>query len=441
MPAKSERRQPTALTLRTYRVGFGDCFLLTFHYPDEARHVLIDCGTVAFPRSHTAKGRPPMLRVVEDIRDQCGGKLHAVIVTHRHRDHLSGFKPRKDGRGPGDILKACDPDVVLQPWTEDPALAAGAAAPGSPRTPGSHQTARAFTRALSDMHRVAAAALAETKRMRADVQKNIRQQLEFLGEDNLRNDAAVRNLMTMGRRHVYAHAGSDAGLARVLPGVTVHVLGPPTLEQAGDLHRARAVDQAEFWHLQALSSAPSTRRPRALFKGALDLRTHAAPPQVRWFIPRVRNLRGESLLDLVRVLDGAMNNTSLVLLFEVGGKKLLFPGDAQIESWEYALRRAENREEVKRLLADVHVYKVGHHGSLNATPKSLWRLFRHRSPARGAGRLISLLSTLPGKHGRKERGTEVPREALLKELERHSELVSTHALRGRTLRHHLIIPL
>ena len=73
-----------------------------------------------------------------------------------------------------------------------------------------------------------------------------------------------------------------------------------------------------------------------------------------------------------------MNNTSLILLFEVNGKKLLFPGDAQLENWSYAVKDADDADATRALLADVDVYKVGHHGSLNATPKKLlWEAFRN----------------------------------------------------------------
>ena len=42
---------PKKLTIRAYGVGFGDCFLLTFHYAGKTgdRHVLIDFGTTQKP--------------------------------------------------------------------------------------------------------------------------------------------------------------------------------------------------------------------------------------------------------------------------------------------------------------------------------------------------------------------------------------------------------
>src|SRR5574342_452499 len=112
-------RRPNRLTIRTYDVGFGDCFLLTFHYGRTKRHVLIDFGST----SPAKKGKPLEGVIAEDIARVTGGKLHAVVVTHRHADHISGFTPRK-GKGPGDVIRKCAKNaLIIQPWTEDPAVA------------------------------------------------------------------------------------------------------------------------------------------------------------------------------------------------------------------------------------------------------------------------------------------------------------------------------
>ena len=115
----------------------------------------------------------------------------------------------------------------------------------------------------------------------------------------------------------------------------------------------------------------------------------------------------------------------MILLFEVNGKKLLFPGDAQIENWSYALQQ----EKVQKLLEDVDLYKVGHHGSLNATPKSLWKLFKKRSTRKSADRLQSIVSTMAGKHGSPPK-TEVPRKPLVETLLKESNYFTTQDLRG-----------
>ena len=84
---------------------------------------------------------------------------------------------------------------------------------------------------------------------------------------------------------------------------------------------------------------------------------------------------GESL---ALKLDAATNNTSLVLAFELQNTKrvLLFPGDAQVGNWESwhdcgwseenGLKKGETVT-AKDLLARTVLYKVGHHGSHNAT--------------------------------------------------------------------------
>jgi hypothetical protein len=125
-----------------------------------------------------------------------------------------------------------------------------------------------------------------------------------------------------------------------------------------------------------------------------------------------------------------MNNTSVILLFEVGKKKLLFPGDAQLENWQFAL----SQDKFTSLLSSVNVYKVGHHGSLNATPKSLWKLFKNKSEKKkAASRLKSLMSTMEGKHGHTTARTEVPRRTLVNALNRESDLFTTQKVKPADL--------
>jgi hypothetical protein len=144
------------------------------------------------------------------------------------------------------------------------------------------------------------------------------------------------------------------------------------------------------------------------------------PWDARWYRYRAQAEFAESLLSIVRTLDRAMNNTSLVLLFEIEDTCLLFPGDAQWENWEYALGQTKYRTLLKR----VNLYKVGHHGSLNATPRTLWKDFTHKGSTKKPHRLLSMLSTKDGVHGETPE-TAVPRTTLVNALKRQSTLTDT----------------
>jgi hypothetical protein len=373
-----------------------------------------------------------LVQVAEQIREDCGGKLALVVATHRHADHISGF-----GGEPGRIIAELDVDLVLQPWTEQPDLAPDATAPisDSPSVSGSKaRPARAMRSAvarLEDMHVVAALVHQEAQRMRAvkgagGVPKTVVDQLEFLGAENLSNAQAVKALRNLGRRRVYAHFGTKLPVGRRLPGVKINVLGPPTLEQSKSIARQAARDPNEFWHLAAATAnAALTAQPTPIFPEAPIADRH--PQEARWLIPKINKMSAEELLGLVRILDDAMNNTSLILLFEIGETLILFPGDAQIENWRYALQDAPNAKKTCTRLAKTSVYKVGHHGSLNATPKKLlWEAFeRLKVTEPEDARLTTLLSTLAGKHGSTSRGTEVPRKTLLDALTQRSRLITT----------------
>ncbi|MDX6612028.1 MAG: hypothetical protein QOD75_1214 [Blastocatellia bacterium] len=439
---------PATVKVRAYQVGFGDAFLLTFEYPeaeqesDRERHVLIDFGSTGMPKGVDSSEQ--MMKVAEDIRKRCGPKLHMIVASHRHKDHISGFATNRAGTATGDIIASLNPDIVVQPWTEEPQAQDPPAGDLPVPEPSPAQKAtKEYLSSLDNMNARAGVAHAEatyltSAKFRMPLEEDLADQITFLSEDNVPNKLAVANLVRMGARpgakNHYVSYGYKLDLTELLPGVTARFLGPPSLEQHAAIRKERSEDENEFWmlhaathgfwHLQAATGElirDLTADNSQLFPEANTYEDYF-PSHDRWFIRQLRTLRGEQLQGLVRILDKSMNNTSVILLLEAGGKKLLFPGDAQIENWEYALKTDDNL----KLLKDVHLYKVGHHGSRNATPKTLWKNFAGKGAKDSTDdRLKTVISTMKGKHGHSKSQTEVPRTTLANELTTLSDCTST----------------
>jgi hypothetical protein len=414
---------PKTLTLRSYGVGFGDCFLLSFHYDGNRgdRHVLIDFGMTQKPPNPVDD---LMKKIAKDIASVVGKRLHVVVATHRHADHISGFATTRKGTGPGDIIAKLEPQLVIQPWTERP---------DAPKD--FKGTEKAITALANDALRLSLTHMSAVARGSIEEAKHLPRaaasQITFIGKDGVSNMSAVENLAKMGKKTEYVQYGSKIPvLKKLLPGVKVSILGPPTIKQKSDVLNQNPVNKEEYWHFNSFwklraATAEISADGANLFPDAPVYRRYdQIPTENRWFIQQLKESRANHLLGIVRAMDNALNNTSVILLIEAGKKKLLFPGDAQWENWEYTLKKDLDK------LKDVNVYKVGHHGSLNATPKTLWEAFSHRSTNKDApNRLMTVMSTrTDSKHGDPKNDSEVPRGKLVRALKRLSEHRSTQEL-------------
>ena len=387
--------------VRMYQVGFGDCFLLSFEYAGQAepaRHVLIDFGT-----RQLAVGLN-LADIAREIDARTDGGPDVVVLSHRHQDHMSGF----GGSGTEAVVSRWRPRLVVRSWTEDPAAPADATGPGGTSVRAGLNQGRAFAGALSQ-------AIAASRRgLRADVRE--------LALAQLANQAAIDrlNAWSQAGRGVYVNYGHPLALDAVVPGVQVHVIGPPTVAQHPAVAKERSTSP-EYWQLYQGLAATGGLDPAAGTQTVADERL--VGPQ-RWLVERLQAPQLRSLLRIVTALDHAMNNTSVILLIQAGDRRLLFCGDAQIENWEYALSFAPDREQVLDLLRGVDLYKVGHHGSRNATPRTLFNLWTE--PATRDRTMTALMSTKTGVFpGTAGSHTEVPRETLITALRQRTSLSAT----------------
>jgi hypothetical protein len=439
---------PKKISLRSYQVGFGDCFLLSVGYSDDTeRHILIDFGTTALLKSLKTTQAAWMKKVADDIADRCNNKLDIVIATHRHADHVRGLNP----------------ELVIQPWTEDPKIARDAevrfntlADPDKAlvdRDGVEKASSQSFAASLNNMHWVSKSIFGEARNL-SDINKfnqpisaSLQEEIEFIADDNIANESAVRNLASMGSKRIYINYRYDlnAEIKDILPEVKVTVLGPPTIEQHKGV-KSETDKDAEFWMFQAMHKnfwgmqSATSELTGKLISGEAELFPGApsdnvsVPSHDRWFVRQLRKIRATQLLGLVRILDDAMNNTSLILMFEIGNYKLLFPGDAQIENWEYSLKFAAEKDANLKLIKETDLYKVGHHGSRNATPITLWKTFGNKKKGIDAGEKVlkSVISTMGDengnfKHGKRANNSEVPRDTLVTQLKELSDYHTTQS--------------
>src|SRR4051794_36065316 len=80
------------ISVRMYRQGLGDCFLITIPRKTGGPfRMLIDCGIVLGAEGADAA----IKKVVSDLKTTVDGKpkphIDVLVVTHEHWDHVSGF--------------------------------------------------------------------------------------------------------------------------------------------------------------------------------------------------------------------------------------------------------------------------------------------------------------------------------------------------------------
>jgi beta-lactamase superfamily II metal-dependent hydrolase len=350
------------LRVRMYRVGFGDFFLLSVPTKTGAGHILIDCGV-------HARDLGTIRDAVTQMAKDCSNHLALVIMTHRHADHISGFGTCSD------IFAQISVDRVWMPWFEDrddkKAVALQASLTAMAGQLGQQFRARLAARAQPDPATEQMLSMAE----------NV---TGALGAAGVSANQKALNVLHGGfktpRKPDYYKAGDVAKLPPDLEeaGLTAQILGPPI-----DDALIKQMTNKNQQYLAGASDADDQSEKLKPFPDAFrasheDYSNRAfelyGPDQI---IRMINGAQPDVLAAQALAADQNLNNQSLVILFSFGGKNLLFAGDAQWGNWENFLYggaygtpgHTKLTETAQTILNKIDFYKVGHHGSANATPK------------------------------------------------------------------------
>lgn len=351
--------------IRMYRHGLGDCFLVTLPRAKSADpyRILIDCGVIL----GTADAGAKMKDVVNDIVRESNGKIDLLLATHQHWDHLSGFIQAEEA------FKNLKVEEVWLAWTEDPADALAQA------------LRKERVQALASL-RLGVGAL----RMAGDAggASEVEDLIGFFGAvGGASTEDALAKAAAMGKVRYCRPGDPPAHLSD--PNARLYIMGPPhdeklirkTLPSAK--HPETYGIAAQSFNA-AVAAALTTSDDAAPFD---DLR--AIPNEIasgldffkrRYFGPgeeapawrRIDAAWLDGASELALALDSATNNTSLVLAIELADEDvLLFVADAQVGnwlSWQDLSWTVDGRDVTgPDLLGRTVFYKVGHHGSHNAT--------------------------------------------------------------------------
>jgi beta-lactamase superfamily II metal-dependent hydrolase len=345
------------LLVRLYNVGCGDCIFVRVPDRDRPYHFLIDCGN-CFKDS-----QQPLETAVDDVRrmvteapglpEDRVGHLDLVVATHKHWDHLKGFGSEEEA------LKKLKIDRMWLSVAMDD---------GHPQA--------AALRHLQGYAR-------DTLQRLEDRGLNLTSGLQALLMNAVGTEECVEVLTrrlaeAMGIDPLYVYRGieSELGAAEAGtqllsfkdPSISLRVLAPEKDIDGAYMGQARALLRRLYQHSRHIPrSVPEEQRE--------EWPSNISRSDFR----QLRTRMLHACLLAARAENYATNNTSVVLLLEWRGRRLLFTGDAEwtpaVEagtkegSWEVMWDNESVRADLE--VKSLDFLKVAHHGSRNATP---WHL-------------------------------------------------------------------
>jgi beta-lactamase superfamily II metal-dependent hydrolase len=414
--------------IRIYRHGLGDCILVRLRKENGSDYkILIDCGVALA----TEKAPDTMTAVVEDVIKETNGVIDVLAVTHEHWDHVSGFILAENS------FKKLEVGEVWVAWSED--LTDSLA----------QQLRKDHDQALAVLGASAARMALAGQTDRAAEILNI---VGLTGAAGEKTRTAFDKAKAMGRQEPklrywqpdaqpHAPHQQTAPIHLGDPAVTIYALGPPhdaklirkTLQSKSDpetyelkLDGAGTFPATVASLLQGVATdppfPPTTAIPIEHARGMQFFQdNYWANDSAQW--RRIDTDWLGAASDLALAMQSATNNTSLVLAMEFAdGDVLLFAGDAQVGnwlSWQDRKWTIDGREVTgPDLLERTIFYKVGHHGSHNATlrKKGLEMMGRLKTAAIPVDQVVA----------KKMRWGAMPLATLVEELDKRTK--------GRTFR-------
>ncbi|QOZ23831.1 MBL fold metallo-hydrolase [Bradyrhizobium sp. CCBAU 51753] len=365
----AERTGDPRALIRVYRHGLGDCILIRIPRKNGPMFkLLIDCGVAVAQKD----GAEKMRDVMKDILSVTKGSVDVLAVTHEHWDHVSGFQQAEE------LFAGLAVGQVWVAWTEDP------------RDELAKKLRKERAQALQLVSASVDAFKAAGNEAGADSVLALTGMFGAAGE---KTKAAfdIAKAKAGSGDPVYLHP-NDPPIVPKGCDFRVFVLGPPHDEKAIK-HFNPSKKNPETYELAldgsgvlplgvigALSGdgdgdvipfPPSSRIPLSMSEG------HRFFRKAYWTGADWRRIDTDWLGntdEFALMLQSATNNTSLVLAIELAdGDVLLFAADAQVGNW-HSWQTLEwgtgaERRTGPGLLGRTIFYKVGHHGSHNATMK------------------------------------------------------------------------
>lgn len=396
----------TKATIRMYRCGTGDFFLVQFKRANKVTfNLMIDCGCIK-------GGKVTFEDKITDLSKLTGGVVDLLVVTHEHADHINGFEKC------GDLFDKISFKKVWFAWTEDD----------------SDPVANDYRKHYSELDK----AVKKANTQLTGLLKN------GYFRDLYKNESESRFMIDGKKKFIDSLAGITSlsaanGLAatdkkgKVKPtmkkllenykvikktteveflepgdvrrnlagatGISFYVLGPPRdrdylneTEKAGESYEKREkksnIDFALVTALNSMEDTNDTARlpfdtrhevcdqPTKAEKDIMDLYKNGG----EW--KQIENDWLFSAGALAMRYEKSINNTSLALAiqFEDSERVLLFPGDAELGSWkswhdklkwDVKVKGTTEKKNAKYFLNNTVFYKVGHHLSQNGTAKTL----------------------------------------------------------------------